>query len=85
MDQDYLEIRRQQALADIDARIKEIGEAIEPSVLERIMEFFRKLFGREVRSSTVCVEAWNLHGLCQQPPTTYPEVRYHCSEYDDVC
>jgi len=53
------EERRKQLLNEVEARIKEIDKAT-TSLPKKISNFFRKAFGKQVSSSTICVEAWNL-------------------------
>lgn len=53
------EERRKQLLNDVEASIKEIDKAT-ASLPRKIANFFRKAFGKQVSSSTICVEMWDL-------------------------
>jgi hypothetical protein len=53
------EERRKQFLNEVDATIEEIEKAT-ASLPRKISNFFRKAFGKQVSSLTICVEVWNL-------------------------
>jgi len=57
------EQKRQQLLTEVEATIKEIA-AQRLRCPGKIAALFWKIFGKEVSSLKVCVEAWNLPGFC---------------------
>jgi hypothetical protein len=62
------EERRKQFLNEVEAEIDKIDKAT-ASLPRKIANFFRKSFRRQVSSSTICVEVWNL--LCLPVANAY--------------
>ena len=77
MDMDQEE-RRRKLLSEVEASIKEIDKAT-ASLPKKFSNFFRKAFGKQVSSSIICVQAWNLQMHRAFPQQTPKNLRVrHC-------